>query len=100
MPNKAGAPGKGAVYVRIMEALFERHSAHAQDEFEWDRKEISEIAGELRVNVPKNLGDNIYAIRHGRNLLPDKIIGLASPRYWLLLPNGKGKYRFVKARNG
>jgi hypothetical protein len=83
-----------------MEALFDNHSGHVQEEFDWDRKEISEIAASLGVSVPKNLGDNIYAIRHGRNLLPEKIINYAKPRHWLLLPNGKGKYRFVKAKNG
>ncbi|MEA2975904.1 MAG: hypothetical protein QOF19_1424 [Alphaproteobacteria bacterium] len=83
-----------------METLFESHAAGSHDEFEWNRDEISQIAGKLGVQVPKNLGDNIYSIRHGRELLPEKILALAYPRHWLLLPNGKSKYKFVKAKNG
>lgn len=97
------AKGKGsedAVYVRIMDELFKKHSAKQKSEFEWDRKELTEIAKALGVKEPKNLGDNIYAIRHGRNLLPKKILDLSKPRHWLLLPNGKSKYKFVKAKNG
>ncbi len=90
----------GSVYVRVMRELFDRHSAKNTDEFEWSRNEINEICEALGVNVPKNLGDNIYSIRHGREALPDDILRLAEPRHWLLLPNGKGKYKFVKAKNG
>lgn len=88
------------VYVQLMQKLFERHSAETKHEFDWDRKELTEIAADLNLKVPKNIGDTIYAIRYGRNLLPDSITGFASPLHWLLLPNGKSKYRFVKARNG
>jgi hypothetical protein len=87
-------------YVRIMESLFSNHNADSVDNFEWDRSEISTIAESLGVKEPSNLGDNIYAIRHGRELLPEKILALASPKHWLLLPNGKSKYKFVKAKNG
>lgn len=97
MPKRAKS--QDAVYIRIMEALFKRHKAHRQNEFDWQRSEITDIAHSLGAKVPANLGDNIYAIRHGRNLLPDKIVELAQPRHWLLLPNGKSKYRFVKAKN-
>ncbi|MGH6826269.1 hypothetical protein [Methyloceanibacter sp.] len=88
------------VYIRVMKELFARHSAEKVDEFEWSRSEIKEICEALGVREPKNLGDNIYSIRHGREALPEEILKLAKPRHWLLLPNGKGKYKFVKAKNG
>jgi hypothetical protein len=96
-PNEDKGPN---IYVSIMTELFDRHDAKSCDEFDWDRKEIKEIADSLGKKVPSNIGDNIYAIRHGRNLLPDVIVSLASPKHWVLLPNGKGKYKFVKAKNG
>jgi hypothetical protein len=88
------------IYVSIMTELFGRHNAKSCDEFDWDRSEITEIADHLGKKVPSNIGDNIYAIRHGRDKLPDSVISLATPRHWVLLPNGKSKYKFVKAKNG
>lgn len=88
------------VYIKVMKELFARHSAKTSDEFEWSRKEIKEISRDLGVKEPDNLGDNIYSIRHGREALPDDLLKMAKPRHWLLLPNGKGKYKFVKAKNG
>lgn len=88
------------VYIKVMKELFDRHSAKTVDEFAWSRSEIKEICGALSVKEPKNLGDNIYSIRHGRESLPEEILKLARLRHWLLLPNGKGKYKFVKAKNG
>jgi hypothetical protein len=86
------------VYVKVMEALFERHDASHCDSFNWSREEIREIADDLGVSVPKNLGDNIYSIRHGREALPENILDMAAPRHWLLLPAGKGKYKFLKGK--
>lgn len=85
-------------YVQIMRKLFEEKWEKDSEGFEWEREDLSRIADDLRIKVPKNLGDNIYSIRHGREDLPDEICALAPPeRAWLLLPNGKGKYRFVLA---
>lgn len=88
------------VYVSIMTELFRRHDADSCDQFDWDRNEIEKIANELGKKVPSNIGDNIYAIRHGRDKLPDLVISFATPKHWVLLPNGKSKYKFVKAKNG
>ena len=95
MPKRSSGE---TVYVRIIRKLFAERHAHGRRSFDFDRGDITAIAQRLRVSVPKNLGDNIYAIRHGRQELPDDIKALA-PRNksWLLLPNGRGKYRFQAA---
>lgn len=98
--NKGKKADTATVYVKVMKELFAHHSAKTNDEFEWSRNEIKEICTALGVKEPKNLGDNIYSIRHGRESLPEDILQFARPRHWLLLPNGKGKYKFVKAKNG
>jgi len=98
--SKAEKADSDTIYIRVMKELFARHSAKTSEEFEWSRKEIKEIASHLGVKEPDNLGDNIYSIRHGREALPQDLLNLALPRHWLLLPNGKGKYKFVKAKNG
>lgn len=88
-------------YVQIMRRLFERHApAGKVTTFEWDRTELNEISKELGIALPKNIGDAIYAMRHGRDELPDAVKALAPKgKHWLLLPNGKGKYRFVAANH-
>ncbi|MHB8147566.1 MAG: hypothetical protein ACYDGM_09965 [Vulcanimicrobiaceae bacterium] len=84
--------------MRIIRGLFEEYHTRASRSFDFDRSDITTIARRLRLSVPKNLGDNIYAIRHGREELPDDIKALAPKnKSWLLLPNGRGKYRFHAA---
>lgn len=95
--SKPTAPGSR--YVQIMRRLFEKKGAAKVDEFEWARDDLSAIASELGVKVPSNIGDNIYAIRHGREELPEAVRALAGKKHWLLLPHGRGKYKFVKARH-
>ena len=86
------------VYVRIIRELFKQYYTGRNRSFEFDRGDIATAARRLRLAVPKNLGDNIYAIRHGREELPDDIKALAPKnKSWLLLPNGRGKYRFHAA---
>ena len=83
-------------YVRIMRRLFEKHMGPDANGFAWNRKEIIEIASELGFAAPSNLGDVLYSIRYGRDDLPKEIRELApSGKNWLLLPDGKGKYKFV-----
>ncbi len=83
-------------YIQIMRRLFERHLAPGAQSFTWDRKEIREIARELKIEEPSNFGDVIYSIRHGREELPTEIAALApAGKFWLLLPDGRGKYKFI-----
>ena len=85
-------------YVQIMNGLFEKFWDGKSSGFDWDREDIGKIADKLGIKVPKNLGDNIYSIRHGREDLPAEIQKSApAGKAWLLLPNGKSRYRFVLA---
>jgi hypothetical protein len=85
-------------YVQLMQQLFKEKWRAGSSGFEWDRADLPRMAKDLGIIVPQNLGDNIYAIRHGREDLPLEIRQLApSGKSWLLLPNGRSKYRFVLA---
>lgn len=85
-------------YTRIMRRLFETHMTAGAKSFSWERSEIREIAKELNFAEPSNFGDVIYSIRHGRDELPKEIQDLAPKgKHWLLLPDGRGKYKFVLA---
>jgi hypothetical protein len=49
----------------------------------------------LNVVLPKNLGDAIYSFRY-RVSLPNSISGTAPEGFeWVIMPEGKGKYKFV-----
>ena len=85
-------------YVQLMRRLFEEKWSKDTEGFAWHREDLSRIASALGIDVPKNLGDNIYSIRHGREDLPEEIRALApAGKAWVLLPNGKSEYRFVLA---
>jgi hypothetical protein len=92
-------PKPATRYVRIMTELFKRNNASSVEEFAWEGKNLTVIADDLGITVPRNISDNIYAIRHGREELPEEVRKFAEPQHWLLLPNGRGKYRFVKAKH-
>lgn len=82
-------------YIQVMRELFREKWYRGSNGFEWQRDDITRIASSLQIQVPKNLGDNIYAIRHGREDLPDEIRKLAPlGNSWLLLPNGRSGYKF------
>ena len=82
-------------YDRIIERVFTRHSAEGTEGFEFSREEIADIAAELDIKLPKNLGDVIYTYRYRREL-PRAIVEAAPPgKTWSILPAGVGRYRFV-----
>ena len=57
-------------------------------EFEFDRDVIAETGARLKVKVPKNLGDVIYAYRYRRQLPKSILDTQPKDRYWLILGAG------------
>jgi len=83
-------------YVTVMKRLFAERFKEGSVGFEWERSDLDRLATECGITAVKNLGDNVYSIRHGREDLPEEIRALAPHgKSWLLLPNGKSSYRFV-----
>ena len=82
-------------YTKILEAIFAKHYKKGATEIEFDRSEISQVAQELKIDLPKNLGDILYSFRY-RTLLPRSISSKTPKGYeWIIRPAGKGKYKFV-----
>lgn len=52
-------------YAAIIERVFKRHHQPGLTEFEFTREEFAEVAKELGIALPKNLGDAIYSFRAG-----------------------------------
>lgn len=85
-------------YTRILEAIFAKHYKKGVKEINFERTEFEQAARELGIALPKNLGDVLYSFRY-RIALPKTITSKAPKGYeWLIKPAGKGKYRFVAAR--
>lgn len=82
-------------YTKILEAIFARHFKKGRTEIEFERTEFSQVANELGIVLPKNLGDVLYSFRY-RTLLPASITSKAPKgSEWIIRPAGKGKYRLV-----
>lgn len=85
-------------YTRILEAIFAKHYKKGTTEIEFERSEISEVAEQLGIILPKNLGDVLYSFRY-RTLLPKSITSKTPKGYeWIIRPAGKGKYKLVITR--
>src|SRR5438034_2207374 len=82
-------------YVAIIKKIFERHYKKGLASFEFERNEIVQVADELGIKLPKNLGDLVYTFRY-RIDLPEVITATAAKgKAWLIRPAGRAKYRFV-----
>ncbi len=81
-------------YVQIIERVFTEHYRSGASRVEFLRSDLERIAGELRIALPKNLGDLIYTFRYRVNL-PESVASKA-PRgtHWIILPAGRARYRF------
>jgi len=85
-------------YTKILEAIFAKHFKNNATEIEFERTEFSQVADELGITLPKNLGDVLYSFRY-RTLLPKFITSKAPKGYeWIIRPAGKGKYKLVTVR--
>jgi hypothetical protein len=82
-------------YSQIIERLFfKRYKEGAQD-VPFVRDDIVEVARELKIKLPKNLGDILYSFRY-RTILPDSIRAQApTGQEWIIQPRGTARYTFV-----
>ena len=95
----ASAAKKISRYVQIIEKIFALRYREGVTEVEFARDEIVEVAAELGITLPKNLGDVLYSFRY-RAALPESI-RLKAPEgnVWIIRPAGRGKYRFALVKD-
>ncbi len=80
-----------AIIARIFLTKFKR----GMSDIEFRREEIEKVAKQLKIKLPKNLGDLIYSFRY-RTPLPESIRSTAGQgKAWIIRPAGKAKYRFA-----
>jgi hypothetical protein len=89
---------KPALYSPLIVRIFNNHYKKGIDTFEFDRTEIETVATDLKLRLPKNLGDLIYSFRY-RKTFPQEIVNTETgKRQWIILPAGRAKYRFKLAK--
>jgi hypothetical protein len=91
------APSDSA-YVRIIEHIFLSRYRAGDESVEFAREDIVDVAAELGIERPKNLGDVIYRFRH-RASFPDSIRSRApKEQEWVIRSAGPARYRFDAVR--
>lgn len=86
-------------YETILEAIFSNHFKDGKREFDFERKEIEQVAEKLKIVLPKNIGDALYSQRYRAAQWPEKIRKtIPEGCDWVILPAGKGRYRFKLIR--
>lgn len=82
-------------YTRIIERIFFSHYTEGATEICFDRQDITRVADELQIGLPKNLGDVVYTFRY-RGQLPESVRAKAPQgREWIIRPAGRAQYCFV-----
>ncbi len=82
-------------YSQIIEAIFLKSYKKGITEIPFTRDEIVTTASKLKIQLPKNLGDNLYSFRY-RASLPEGIIQIAPEGFeWIIRPVGRALYKIV-----
>lgn len=94
-PASGGTEKTASRYSQIIERVFFDHYSSGDREVAFTRKEFAQIAKDLKIALPDNLGDVLYSFRY-RAGLPARILE-KQPKglEWAIFPDGPSKYRFV-----
>jgi hypothetical protein len=91
-------PKKPALYDALIGRIFNNHYKKGIDAFEFDRTEIETVAAQLKLRLPKNLGDLIYSFRYRKTLPREIVVTETGKKQWIILPAGRSKYCFKLVR--
>lgn len=81
-------------YDAIMARVFANNYQGGGDDFTFTREEFAQVATDLGIILPKNLGDVIYSFRY-RKSLPASITATAPDGLeWIIAGAGRAVYRF------
>ena len=85
-------------YQAIIERVFFRHYKSGASEVVFERDELVEVARELKIALPKNLGDVVYSVRY-RTPMPAKVAKTQSAGHeWIIEGVGRSQYAFRLSR--
>lgn len=82
------------LYARLIETIFHRHYREGAEVVRFTREELVSTASELGVELPKNLGDVVYAFKFRRPLPPSIIEKAPANMHWVIVNRGRALYAF------
>lgn len=86
-------------YTQIIEHIFHAHYHLGDARVPFARKEFQEVASQLKIQLPKNLGDLVYTFRY-RAALPGSLRATAPQgQMWIIRPAGRSLYEFVLVKD-
>lgn len=85
---------KSGLYKSLVAKLFAGKYKHGMTRVEFTRDDIRKAAADLKMALPKNLGDVIYSIRYRSALPPEVSRTERDGKKWLILGTGISKYAF------
>ena len=95
--RRNGMADKRPRYDQLIEEVFFRHYVAGDSQVEFERDEFADLATDLGIDLPKNLGDIIYSYRYRREL-PARIRNLLDEgEEWIIRSGSRGKYAFVRS---
>jgi hypothetical protein len=81
-------------YKQLAGWVFAKHYSEGDTSVPWVRDELTEAATALDIELPKNLGDVLYAIRY-RISFPEVMVKAApAGMEWIIRSTGRAKYTF------
>lgn len=88
-------PGIGNRYKQLIEKIFFDRFFDGATEMLWERHDLELAAKTLGIDLPKNLGDVIYAMRY-RTPMPDSVIRIQPKGMeWVIEGAGRARYKFL-----
>ena len=85
-------------YSQIIEAIFFNSYKKGSTEIPFSREQIEKTAADLKIKLPKNLGDVLYSFRY-RATLPKAILETAPEGFdWIIRPAGRALYKLELTR--
>lgn len=86
-------------YNKLVESIFLEKYKKGKTLISFERNEIEKKANELKIKLPKNLGDIIYSFKYRTNL-PKAICNTAPKgKEWVIKNVGRAKYNFELVKN-
>ena len=81
-------------YIALIEEVFHQRFQPGQQEVPFHRQDLVDAAKKLRIRLPKNLGDVIYAIRYRIALPPSVMKTQPAGMEWIIEGRGRSQYAF------
>lgn len=87
-----------SAYADILVELFRRHWKRGRRKIEFERQEIAEVAQDLGLDLPKNIGDVVYSFRYRRPLPRDIAETADEGMEWIIKGKGISRYAMLQVR--